>query len=179
MFVPAAIWFVRLPDRTIYRVPPPWSILMHGIQLFSLGVAVAAARVVGLNKITGLEGLFTLFRREAPPREPEAQGPPWRRKEMVIEGPFLWSRHPLNLAPLGVFLFFPRMTVNLATLVILSAIYLVVGSMHEEVRLRAAYGKAYSRYQASGVPFYLLFRRTSPGEFESETALQKLKSVIG
>jgi hypothetical protein len=36
-----------------------------------------------------------------------------------------------------------------------SAAYLVVGSLHEEARLREAYGDAYSAYQGSGVAFYL------------------------
>jgi protein-S-isoprenylcysteine O-methyltransferase Ste14 len=42
--------------------------------------------------------------------------------------------------------------VNRAVLTALVAIYVVLGSLHEEYRLRAAYGAAYERYRRS-VPF--------------------------
>jgi protein-S-isoprenylcysteine O-methyltransferase Ste14 len=55
-------------------------------------------------------------------------------------------------------LFLPRMTANRAVLVALVALYVVLGSMHEEYRLRVAYGAAYERYRRA-VPF-LIPRRT-------------------
>jgi protein-S-isoprenylcysteine O-methyltransferase Ste14 len=50
------------------------------------------------------------------------------------------------------------MTANRAVLVALVALYVVLGSMHEEYRLRVAYGAAYERYRRA-VPF-LIPRRT-------------------
>jgi protein-S-isoprenylcysteine O-methyltransferase Ste14 len=43
-----------------------------------------------------------------------------------------------------------RLGFNLAT-----TLYLVLGSLHEEARLKAAYGQAYQEYLTRGVPFYL------------------------
>ena len=74
---------------------------------------------------------------------------------MRATGPFELHRHPLNFAPLPVLWLFPRMTTRLAALAGASTAYLVLGSLHEEVRLRSAYGPAYERYQRSGVPFYV------------------------
>lgn len=157
--VPLAIWFVRLPDRTLYKVHQPFSLVMHGVQAASLLMAVAAARIVGLGRITGIAETAQLMAGETPPAEPEAQGPPLDMQgEMKVTGPFRFTRHPLNLAPVGVFAFFPHMTVNRAVLAILSLIYLVLGSVHEEARLRARYGNAYRAYQQSRVPFYFPLR---------------------
>jgi protein-S-isoprenylcysteine O-methyltransferase Ste14 len=85
--------------------------------------------------------------------EPEAQGPLIGADgEMSGEGAFRFTRHPGNLGALGFFAFLPRMTVNRAVLTAMVALYVVLGSMHEERRLRAAYGSAYDRYRRS-VPF--------------------------
>jgi methanethiol S-methyltransferase len=55
---------------------------------------------------------------------------------------------------LGFFLLMPRMTTNRAVLSALVALYVVLGSMHEERRLSEAYGAAYERYRLK-VPFML------------------------
>ncbi len=80
--------------------------------------------------------------------------------EVLSKQAFRYTRHPGNLGALGVFLLFPRMTVNRAALLVVVAIYVVVGSWHEERRLLSAYGEAYERYRKSA-PFLvpLLQRR--------------------
>ena len=74
---------------------------------------------------------------------------------MAASGPFAWSRHPLNVAPVFVFALSPKMTTKLALFTGISAAYLVVGLFHEESRLLHGYGQPYAEYQRSGVPFYL------------------------
>ena len=96
---------------------------------------------------------------------PEAQGPAPdagdagdahdAQGRLRTGGPFRWSRHPLNFVPLPIILFAPTMTLKRAAFAAASAAYLVLGSLHEELRLRRAYGDRYLRYQRSGVPFYL------------------------
>jgi protein-S-isoprenylcysteine O-methyltransferase Ste14 len=49
------------------------------------------------------------------------------------------------------------MTANRAVLLVLVALYVVLGSMHEEYRLRASYGAAYERYRGA-VPFLIPYR---------------------
>jgi protein-S-isoprenylcysteine O-methyltransferase Ste14 len=53
-----------------------------------------------------------------------------------------------------VFLLFPRITINRLTLLVLVALYVILGSLHEERRLRVAYGEPFERYRR-GVPFLI------------------------
>jgi hypothetical protein len=47
------------------------------------------------------------------------------------------------------------LTTNLLAFNSAATVYLVIGSLHEEARLREAYGEEYKAYLGSGVPFYL------------------------
>ena len=149
----AARRFSRLPDRDLYHARPPWSWLFRASQAVSLGVLLSGVRVMGLLCFAGITPLLDFLARKEVRPAPEAQGPPvGDGDEVVRAGAFRLTRHPGNLGALGFFLFLPRMTANRAVLVALVALYVVLGSMHEEYRLREAHGTAYERYRRA-VPF--------------------------
>ena len=110
---------------------------------------------MGTLDFAGIKSLRDLLTGKDVRPAPEAQGPPiGAGDEVVRAGAFRLTRHPGNLGALGFFLFLPRMTANRAVLLVLVALYVVLGSMHEEYRLRASYGAAYERYRGA-VPFLI------------------------
>ena len=146
-------WFLRQPDRELYRATPPLSWLLRAGQAVSLGVLFSGIRVIGILDFAGLKSLWDLIAGRRPRPETEAQGPPMGADgEMAAAQAFRFTRHPGNLGALGFFLLFPRMTANRAVLATLVALYVVLGSAHEEYRLRAAYGAPFERYRRK-VPF--------------------------
>lgn len=152
-----ALYASRMPERTLYKIRGPLAVLMRIGQTGGVVYAVYAARQVGIARMLGLTGgaALLLGERVVPP-EPEAQGPALDADgKMRATGPFALSRHPLNLALLPVFWLEPVMTTRLAAFNCVATLYLILGSAHEEMRLRAAYGDAYAEYQRGGVPFYV------------------------
>lgn len=144
----ATWWFLRLPDRELYQAKSPWSWLFRIGQAASLGVLLSGVRVIGVLDFAGVSQLRSLVAGRVPVPEPEAQGPPLGADgELITTGPFRFTRHPSNLGALGVFLLFPRMTINRAALATLVALYVILGSLHEEYRLRTAYGNPFERYR--------------------------------
>jgi uncharacterized membrane protein len=151
----ATWWFVRLPDRELYRVPPPWSWTLRLGQGSALALLLATVKTVGFADLLGLTMAWGFITGRDTGPEPEAQGPPpGPDGRPRPDGPFRFVRHPDNLPLLLLFSLFPRMTVNRATLAALTAVYAVLGSLHEDRRLRARFGPAFRRYEEA-VPFLL------------------------
>lgn len=164
-----AAYVLRQPGRELYHVRGPLALVMHAGQVVGLIVTFSGARQVGLSRISGVEGLVAWLGDGPVPAEPEAQGPALDDEGLShAAGPFVWSRHPLNVFPLPVLLLWPKMTTNLLAFNVASTAYLLLGSLHEEARLRQAYGERYIAYQRSGVPFYV----PRPGRVDRNPAVR-------
>jgi hypothetical protein len=170
-FAVLAAYMRRQPSREIYSVRPPLSLLMHGAQATAVVYATAAARQVGIRRILGLDSFVSWLGKGPVLPEPEAQGPALDGQGLARHaGPFSWSRHPLNFAPLPILWLWPRMTTNLLAFNAAATLYLVIGSLHEESRLREVFGDKYIAYERSGVAFYL----PSPDRSDSDSTIQWL-----
>lgn len=147
----------ELPDRELYRVRGVSARLMRFTQIAAIIYMVYGMRQIGFLRFYGVSNLTALVKGQTfvlP--EPEAQGPVLDTNgKMKAAGPFQASRHPLTFGMLPVFWLMPRMTVNLAAFNLVATVYMFAGSLHEEKRLRAAYGQAYLDYQKSGAGFFV------------------------
>jgi hypothetical protein len=149
-----AMYARRQPGRVIYEAHGPLATSMRSAQLLSFAVATSAASEIGLRRITGIENFFEWLGHGPVQSEPEAQGPATIHGKLQASGPFTFSRHPLNFWPLPILWLNPRMTTNILSFNLAATVYLILGSAHEEARLRKAYGREYINYQRSDVPFY-------------------------
>jgi hypothetical protein len=151
------LYGVKLPDRKLYQACGILALLMRFGQLASVIYLLYGARQIGFFRFAGVPNLAAMLSGQSVIQpEPEAQGPVLDSSgEMKATGPFRTSRHPLNFGMLPVFWLMPRMTVNLATFNFITTIYLFIGSIHEEKRLKAAYGSAYVNYQRNGANFFV------------------------
>ncbi|MGH9172996.1 MAG: hypothetical protein ACRD1H_01495, partial [Vicinamibacterales bacterium] len=146
--------FSRMPDRVIYEVRRPWSLLMRAGQIGGALMILDAATRVGFGRFTGIQQAFEYLRDGDPKREPPAQGPLLEGDlKRATGGVFRVSRHPTNLAPTIVVWLQPKMTVSWLTFATVGSAYSFFGSILEERRVRDVYQDAYDLYRLRA-PFF-------------------------
>ena len=149
----AYLW--RLPDRPLYRVGGWPRALMAGGQALALLGAGAVVLRVGPARFAGLPQLLDLVAGRPLRPAVVAQHPLPGGADLGWGGPFGLCRHPNNAFPLAALWLSPTMTAKWATVGLGGALYMWLGSRHEERRLERAYGDRFARYR-SGVPHLLL-----------------------
>lgn len=141
-FLPALALTVLTPDRVLYLVPLPWAALMV------IGMLLAAAvMVAGFLQTDAWE--FLGLRQAAGPLEA-------RQGKLVTGGLYRYVRHPLYTAGLAFIWLMPLMTVNVLVINAALTVYILVGALFEERKLRREFGRAYAEYAAATpmlVPF--------------------------
>lgn len=125
---------VILPDQRIYAIPFPWLLLTGLVQL-----ACAAGLAVGLFQ-TGVMNFLGIQQFLDPA---SAQKP----QPFVKSGLYGMVRHPLYLFGLVFIWLTPILTWNVLALNIGATLYLTIGTLFEERKLRREFGEAYAEYQ--------------------------------
>ncbi|HYO84314.1 MAG TPA: hypothetical protein VES20_23110, partial [Bryobacteraceae bacterium] len=142
------LWLRRLPDdELVYDFQRPVAYAMRA------GQAVAA---VQLARCIYAVGILNFLGSTSKGQSIEAQGPARRENgTLIIAGPFRTQRHPTNFWPVVLLWLQPRMTRAGLAFSVVASLYFYVGSIHQDRRLCRAYGEAYERYRAAGVPLFL------------------------
>lgn len=150
----ASIW--RLPDRILYRVRGVPRLAMALGQLLCVAALIDTNWQNGFLRVTGIRNAWEYVSGRRIDRPPVAQHP-------LPEGPCMrgWTRpfrvssHPNNFFVLLLYWLSPVMSVKFVAIGLVTAVYMVLGSLHEEQRLLHAYGARYACYR-SHVPEPLL-----------------------
>jgi protein-S-isoprenylcysteine O-methyltransferase Ste14 len=141
-FLPVLVVIFLTPDRTLYLVPLPWSALMAAGMLLALAALAAGFLQTDVWEFLGL--------RQAAGRLET------RRGGLVTTGLYRYVRHPLYTAGLAFIWLTPLMTVNILVVNAAVTVYILIGALFEERRLRREFGQAYADYAAATpmlVPF--------------------------
>jgi protein-S-isoprenylcysteine O-methyltransferase Ste14 len=132
-FLPILWLTVVLPDRPLYQVPLPWSLLLLAGQGFAVILLLVGVLQTGPLSFAGVRQLF----------EEE------RPASLVTSGLYRYVRHPLYTAGLLFLWLTPTMTLNRLTLYLVATLYILIGAIFEERKLLGEFGEAYARYQRS------------------------------
>jgi protein-S-isoprenylcysteine O-methyltransferase Ste14 len=122
-----------LPDRALYSIPFPWTLLTLALQGLAALALLCGLIQTGLWSFLGLQQLMAPLSREG--------------GELVVHGLYRWVRHPLYTAGLVFIWLTPVMTVNLLALIAGFSFYLVIGALIEERKLLEEFGQAYAEYR--------------------------------
>jgi protein-S-isoprenylcysteine O-methyltransferase Ste14 len=140
----------RVPDRLVYLVPMPWSLFMIGGELFAVAALFSAFRQTDIWDFIGTRQL----------------GENDKPSKLTTSGLYHYVRHPLYTAGLVFIWLLPLMTVNILAVNISLTIYVVIGAIFEERKLRSAFGQEYIEY-SSITPMLIPFLKGNKSRRES------------
>jgi methanethiol S-methyltransferase len=150
------LYALRFGTPTLYQVRGFSAYCLRAGQVVALLQVYSGLREVGLLRFVGLDGMLLRLRHMPVPEAQAAQGPESDivTGRLTAGGPFRWSRHPLNFYAVPLFWLTPKLSTGRLAFNVVATLYLLLGSLHEERRLHRVYGRSYTAYLQSGVPFF-------------------------
>ena len=147
--VPVLAMVALMPDRTLYAIPFPITILTVGIQVLAFLALVYGVWQTGLWSFVGIQQFL----------DPAKQ----KRPGLVLDGLYRYVRHPLYTAGFVLIWLTPVMTLNLLALNLGLSAYLWLGAIVEERKLVHEHGADYEAYRQSTPMLVPRFGRTKDG----------------
>jgi len=130
--LPIFYLLATLPDRSLYSVPLPWSLINYGLQLFGLWILYDSVRRTGTLEFLGL-------------RQAAGGGD---RDDFVREGYYQRIRHPLYSGGMLFLWASPSMSWLSLAFYLAMTLYFLFGAIYEERKLRRIFGPRYDDYAA-------------------------------
>ena len=129
------------PNGVIYDLQFPFDIMIFVVQIFAIFGFIWGASKINLLEFFGIAQINRYMENNYNPDELD------EKMELVIEGPFRYSRHPIYLFSILFLVFRPTMDLFYLVFLINMLVYFYVGSYFEEKKMLEFFGNQYSDYQ--------------------------------
>lgn len=129
------------PNIIIYDLQFPYDIIIFGFQILGIIGFFWAGSYIDLKEFLGISQIKRYLKGTYVLEELD------EHQELVVTGPFKYSRHPIYFYSIIMLGFRPSMDFFYLVFFICMVIYFYVGAMYEEKNLEKKYGKAYSEYK--------------------------------
>lgn len=129
------------PNIVIYDLQFPYDIVVFGIQVFGVIGFFWSASYLDGKEFLGITQIQRYFNGTYVQEELD------EHQELIVVGPFKYSRHPIYFYSIIMLGFRPSMDLFYLVFFICMAIYFYIGAMYEERNLEKKYGVAYLEYK--------------------------------
>lgn len=129
------------PNVVIYDLQFPYDLLIFGVQVFGIMGLFWAGSYINMKEFLGITQIKRYLEGNYKVSDLDEY------HELIITGPFKYSRHPIYFFSIVILGF--RSTMDLFYLVffICMLLYFYVGSVYEEKSLEKRYGSSYADYK--------------------------------
>ena len=167
MLAPVLVAVASLPDRPLYRVPFPWSLLLNGLQVVGVTGFVWAILSIDGSRLMGIRQVQAFLAGDPLPLPDEP---------LQTGGVYGLVRHPLYTFSLLMVWAAPALTVNGLCFNLGATLYVLVGSLIEERRLAAGFGETYRSYRRQVSWLIPWPRHRSENQAPADPALERVSS---
>jgi protein-S-isoprenylcysteine O-methyltransferase Ste14 len=137
--LPILAMVALFPDRTLYSILFPWSMLNFAVQGAAALVLLVSLLQTGAAEFLGISQVFA----------PKAANEP----KLVVRGFYKYMRHPLYTASMVFLWATPYLTQNILALNVGISLYFFVGTIFEERKLVKDFGEDYLAYKRETARF--------------------------
>lgn len=139
------------PSQLIYDLQFPLDIIILAVQIFGLFGMLWAGSFIDAKEFFGISQIKRYFDGTYDKNDFD------EKKELVINGAYKYSRHPIYFFSIIFIGARPLMNVFSFAVFILAALYFIIGAHYEEKKLAEYFGSEYTEYQKN-VPMFVPYK---------------------
>ncbi len=137
------LYFYRPLSGVVWETQGMLYWILTALFFACLSMGGFSSLILDYMEVLGVRGIIRRMRNE-----------PDKPTELVVKGPYAFTRHPVYFSMIGVLWIGPVMTVSRLEFAILGTIYLFVGTYLEDIDTKKTLGDAYKEY-SDNVPMII------------------------